>query len=130
MPPTSMEINAAMRYIYDQMERCVIPDYIILGDAARAVNDGEQIKEPLIEIGIREKEFTKEVLSLFLEWGYKYDGEKNEWTHDMDGVKIVFKIIKRNYKFFAHLDSKFYDVDEYHVANPFDLYWKSRFLIR
>ena len=29
-----------------------------------------------------------------------------------------------------HLDQRFYDVDEYHIPNPFEKYWKARFLIQ
>lgn len=129
-PVKNLNVNAAMRYIYDQMERCVIYNYIVLGETARAIYDGKQITSPVIEIGIRKAEFTPEVKSLFNQWGYKHDLQTGNWTTTFEGIPITFKIISREYNFFKHLDQRFYDVDEYHIPNPFEKYWKARFLIQ
>lgn len=123
-----LAINGAMRYIYDQMERCLIYDYVILGDASRAIFEGRQIDTNKIEVGIKGMQFTPEVLSLFKEWGY-YKGTDLQWHTSFEGVPITFKIIKRKYNFLKNPDTKFYDVDEYHLPNPFEKYWKMRAMI-
>lgn len=122
-------INAAMRYIYDQMERCLIYNYVILGDAGKAINEERQIDTDEIEVGIRKAEMTAERRSFFNEWGYKED-EKGNWHTSFEGVPIAFKVIKRNYDFFKRPDLRYYDVDEYHIPNPFEKYYKARFIIQ
>ena len=128
-PMDHLNINAAMRYIYDQMERCIIYDYIILGEAGKAIYEGRQIDTRKIEVGIRSDEVTPEVISLFKEWRYKPD-DRGDWYTSFEGIQIVFKCIKRKYEFLKRPDMRFYDVDEYHIPNPFEKYWKARFIIQ
>lgn len=125
----SNKINAAMRYIYDTLERCVLYDAFILGDAGKAIYEGKQIDSVPIEVGIREKAFTPNVSSLFKEWKFTED-EKGNWNTSFEGIPITFKIIKRDYAFLKHPDRKFYDVDEYSIPNPFEKYYKARFIVR
>lgn len=125
----NLNINAAMRYIYDQMERCLVYNYCILGEAGRDIFEGKQIEAPEIVVGIKIADFTPNVLSLFQEWGYTLD-EKGNYLTSFEGVPIKFQIIKRKYEFLKRPDTKFYDVDEYKIPNPFEKYWKARFLVQ
>lgn len=127
-PVDNLNVNACMRYIYDQMESALIVNYVVLGDAGLAIKEKRQIDTDLIEIGISAGQMTPEVVSLFNQWGYK-ETDKG-WETSFEGIKILFRVIKKKYKFLEHVDVEFYDVDEYKLPNPWSAYWKIRQLIQ
>jgi hypothetical protein len=129
VPQTNLNINAAMRYIYDQMESCLIVNYVILGEAGLAIYEGRQVPSDIevIEVGISHGQMTPEVLSLFKQWGYVANKKGYETT--FEGTKIQFIVMKRKYKWMQHVDVRFYDVDEYKIPNPFSEYWKIKQLV-
>mgnify|MGYP001578123154 CR=1 FL=1 len=43
---------------------------------------------------------------------------------------VEIKILKRRYKFFDHYDPKWYNWDDYKLANPWAHYWKARFIVQ
>ena len=43
---------------------------------------------------------------------------------------VEIKILKRRYRFFDHYDPKWYNWDDYKLANPFSSYWRARFIVQ
>ena len=127
--PAEAEVRAAFRFVYDTLEGLVlINHYVLLGDAAQAVKLEDYTPIKGIEVGIQTNRLTPEVRQALKEWGYtKTD---NGWEQKIFNVPILFKEIKRKYQFFKNPDTKFFDVDEYKLPNPWQTYWQSRHLVR
>ena len=128
----SWDINAALRDIYDLGERIQLFP-LMLGDVAKQIHDNQDIMMDVkvndkIEWGIHEKNMTPEVISLFKTWNFKPNDRG--WEYTFENIPIQIVVIKRKYKFFDNPDQKFYKVDEYKIPNPFESYWKARYLIR
>lgn len=122
---SSLVINGAMRYIFDTLEKLMlISSYCLLGEAARGVKEDRQIDTDLIEVGIFKKQLTPEVKSFFKEWGFT-EVNGNEWHTAYEGLPIVFKEIEEK-PYFVNPDTRFYDVDEYRIPNPFDEYLRNK----
>lgn len=127
--PAESEIRAAFRFVYDTLEALMLTNhYTLLGNAAKAVKDEDYTPFALLEVGIQTNRLTPEVRQSLKEWKYKITDRG--WEQTYMNVPIVFKEIKRNYHFFQNPDTKFFDVDEYKLPNPWDNYWKSRFIIQ
>lgn len=102
--------------------------YTLLGDAARAVKFEDYTPFEKIEVGVQTNRLTPEVRQTLKEW--KYETTAKGWEQNYMNVPIVFKEIKRKYRFFQQPDTKFFDVDEYKLPNPFESYWKARFIVQ
>ena len=129
------DMRNAMRDIADMSEKTMI-NFFMLGDIAKAVHErDDMIITDKIEIGMKANGLTPEILSLFNTWGFeptKY-GYKYYYTPPLKWdimIPVEIHVIKRNYKFFENLDFGFYAVDTFHIPNPFEKYWKARFLIK
>lgn len=129
-----LDVNAAMRDLYDVAERAMLP-YVLLGDAARQLFDGvdgfngNDIKVDKLEWGMFEKNLTPEIKSLFLVWRFEPWLDKG-FKYEFQGVPVYVHVITRKYKWFDVPDMKFYGPDFFKIPNPFEKYWKARFIIK
>ncbi len=129
-----MKIGSALRDLYDVTEMAMLP-YILLGDAARQMKDGVDgftdhfVKVDKLEWGMFEKNLTPEVQSLFRTWGFE-SWEDKGFKYEHEGFPVFVRVITRNYKFFQMPDHVYYGPDMFKIANPFETYWKSRFIIK
>ena len=130
--PTGEQINKALFWIDDTLDRSQIP-YLLGGELARQLFDNEDagkfIVADKIELITHERYVTKDTFGLlktFIPWVEKDKVIKLEY----EGVPIEIKVLKRKYKFFEYPDLKFYMRDEYQIPNPFERYYKARFIIQ
>lgn len=131
LPLNSTNINAAMRFMYDLGEAIQYP-FILMGETAKQVVDNPDSYFDLhvdhIELGIPSKQMTPETISTLKIYHFK-ENEKG-WEYSWEGVPIQLYVITRKYKFFDNLDTKFYKIDEFKLANPFAAYWKARAIVK
>ncbi len=130
----SWDVNAVLRDIYDLGEM-ILARPLLLGEVAKQIHDEQDImfdlKLPIgtkIEWGISKKNMTPEKVSLFKTWNFKENEKGFEYTFEYIPVQII--VYKNNYAFFKNPDMKFYKVDDFDIPNPFDKYWKARYLIK
>lgn len=122
------ELNRALLDIDDMMGRAMA-NYLVLGETAKNIKEEKQIQGDKIEVGLEERYLTREVKSLFNTYQGVEMTDKG-FSYLFGEVPIEVKFITRRYKFFKNPDSKFYLAGEYRIPNPFENYWKSRFLVR
>lgn len=129
-----LKLDAALRYGQDVIERTLCP-FFLWGQTARDVVDapptvdGGLLTGDKVELAILEKHLTREVRSTIKTMeGAEEEDDKIEFEHD--GIPIIIKVIRRNYKFLQRPDAKFYMADEYKIPNPFESFWKKRGLVR
>ena len=112
------------------MDRLLTP-YFLLGNTADDVKHDRYLHGDGIDIGIRNTAFTQyvyDILNAFFQ--YKPEDVKNGFEYKVGEVPVRIKVYTRNYHFFKYPDLKVYQFGNYQLPNPFDIYWKSRFLIR
>src|SRR3990167_1725076 len=140
--PTLEQLNAALRAVYDLWEYW---PYMLFGDTANGVKEGKLYGDK-IELGIQSKYLTKDVLSAIkTHLQYEIDRGRCEYSEvsdkwikytwklnksDLVSVPIECKVIHRNYQFFKNPDHVVYNYDEFRVPNPFEKYYKARFIVR
>ena len=125
------QLDKALLDSFDLMQRCLLDNnYIVLGDAAKCLKEGRGLDCDKLEFGIEKRYITPEVLSTLKEWVKGGQFADNGFSYTFEGVLVKFKFITRKYKFFKELDSRIYTPEWYKIANPFENYWKSRFLIQ
>ena len=129
---TGEQINKALYWVDDLLDRCQIP-YVVAGDIARQLYDnndaGRQLTVDKIEIIVRNgniNPMTMGLLKTFVPW--VEFGKKILLEHE--GVPIEIKVIKRKYQFIEYPDLRFYMSDEYKIPNQFERFWKARFIIQ
>ena len=127
---THMELENALRNVDDLFARCVLDTkYFLLGDTAKAAKENGFLSGPCIEVGIEDRYLTPEVRSTLKQFGH-VDNPGDNWEYEVAGVPVKVKVIHNKYDFFKHPDIKYWAYDDYQLPNPFDTYYKSRFLIK
>ena len=130
---TKDDVRRALLDLTDMLEMAMLP-YVLLGDIAKAMVDGhdgisgDDIFVPVIEVGLYQRNMTPEVLSLFRTW--KFNQTDYGYTYTFSGVPVELHVIKRRYNFFEQPDQRFFGPDVFTIPNPFDKYWKARFIIQ
>lgn len=127
---TSDELDAALREVEDLMDQLLTP-YFILGQSAYCLKYKVALDGTGIDVGIRDKSITQYVQDILKGYNFDPEGIKNGFEFNaLNGVPIRVKVYSRNYYFFKYPDHVVYNFGTYMLPNPFDSYWKSRFLIR
>ena len=125
------QLNKAMLDVFDLMQRCLLDqNFIVLGQASKCVKENRGLDCNVLEFGIEKRYLTPEVLSTLKEWVKGGQFTDSGFTYIFEGVPVKFKFIARKYQFFKNLDSKIYSPEWYKIANPFNNYWKARYLIQ
>ena len=132
------ELNKALFHFVDIMERCLCP-FLLLDDTAKSVIDKERVEGDGIYAGVRISEFNESTYSMMrtlasnvdvrlgIENFYKTDKEFG-WTYKDIPIKV--KLIHRKYSFINNPTFAWYMAEEYKIPNPFNKYWKARFLVQ
>lgn len=127
MPTEKLE--AALLYVNDTFARVFLP-VIVLGETARSIKEDDRLQGSKIEVGIRQKQYTREVESCFRDSFNDLIRNGNVLKTHFEGVDIEIKIITRQYSFFKYTDTIFYGPETYKLPNPFNKYYKARYLIK
>jgi hypothetical protein len=138
--PTQLE--SALFNATDILQRCMLP-FILLKDTAYDVHVGPEVMgiSDGVYVGVQKAEMTPEAWSTlrtfaknstlkFLSMMDDYKETERGFEWKCNGVPIYVQIIKKNYTFFKRPDLKLFRLEEYRIPNPFDNYWKARFIIR
>lgn len=103
-------------------------DYILLGETARKIrNQGDLSDLERLEIGVKERSLSKYSRNTLRD-RFSENWADNE--HEIEGVRVYIKLIKKRYGFFKFLDKIPYWGGSFSIGNPFDKYWKTRNLIK
>ena len=62
--------------------------------------------------------------------GKSQEEVQKDFEYLVGEIPVRVKVYTRDYKFFKYPDRTIYEFDDYLLPNPFDTYWKSRFLIK
>lgn len=130
VPFTSEQITEALYYLEDLMDRAGLPFFLLEGAAKQVHDDLAYLSLNQIDAGIEEKNVRdsgKKMLKLVLP---SIQIDQNTISFDYGGVPIVLWIVHKKWKFFQNPDTVFYGTVNFQVPNPFENYWKSRFLIK
>lgn len=107
-------------------EGATIP-YVLLGETAETIRGMKPLTDlKELEIGVLQRSLSKYSRSVLkMHFGEEWDG-----VHEVEGIPIKIKLIRRNYGFFKHMDSVPYSGGSFKTANPFDKYFKARFIVQ
>ena len=126
----SGRLNRGIEGVTDLMERGLVEDNImLLGDTARAVVDQVPLYGDHIEVGIERRYISSLVASVFKQYMGAED-PYHSFTFEIAGVPVKVKVIQRVYGFFKNKSAVNYDYRWFLVPNPFEKYWKARFIIK
>ena len=124
------QMDKALRDVHDLFERCLIPtNWLLLGETARDIKEGFDLRSDKITVGVSQKYLTEYVMST-LKYYVKDEFTDKGFTYVVDGVPIEVKFIKRKYQWFTNPDFRFHMGDTFFLPNPFDKYWKARFIVQ
>lgn len=123
------ELYSAMRDGVDFLDGLHLPGFL-LGDSARQAWDNVNLTGNEVTFGIKKAEFTDVVKSLMeaLRPGVQINETGAEYF--VGKVPVRVKIIHRKYEFLQNLDRKWYLYDEYLFPNPFEKYFKARYIVQ
>ena len=125
------KLEDALMDMWDLASRALLQHtFIILGDAGLAMKEKRTLTGSGIDVGIPEKYLTKEVLNTFRTFHPEVELTAQGLTYIHFGVPVRIKFIQNNYKFFEHPEAVFYAAEDFQIPNPFNKYYKARYLIR
>ncbi len=127
---THQQINDALLFLEDVMERAQTPFFLLEGIAKEIHDNIPYFSLNQIDAGVLEKnvqETGRSMLKIVIPNIYI---NTNTISFKHNGVPIVVWIIHKRWKFFQNPDTIFYGITSFKIPNPFDRYWKSRFLIK
>lgn len=127
---THEELLKALMNVEDWMDQLLTP-FFLFGKVAECVKRDRLLEGDGIDVGIRDKSLTQYVYDI-LNTNFKLKPEdvNHGFEYKVGEVPVRVKVYSRNYHFFKYPDIKIYQFGQYQLPNPFDIYWKSRFLIR
>lgn len=132
---TDIELGEALKYWLDISGRALLP-FFLLGMTARRVKDDKNLWGHDIQIGVRRKDFTKEVkgtINNYKVYAYGKAAELESPPQSGDivefeykGVPILIHVIEDDWrsKYIKNLDFAYYMADDFKLPNPFEDYWK------
>mgnify|MGYP001608007267 CR=1 FL=1 len=123
------QLYTAMRDAVDMFEGLVVQAFLI-GETARHAWDGTDLDVKEITFAIKESEYTDVTKSLMKSLRSSMLIEPNEARYLVNDVPVIIKVIKRKYEFLKYLDRKQYNYDTYLFPNPFEKYYKARFIVQ
>lgn len=127
---TSEQITLALYYLEDTMDRAQLPFFLLEG-AARQVKDNiPYLSLTQIDAGVEEKYVQGSGLAMLKIVLPNIYVDQNTISFEYDKVPIVIWIVKKKWKFFQNPDTVFFGICNFKIPNPFERYWKSRFLIK
>ena len=127
----------ALRVLWDLMEFYIWHPTLDTANAIKGQN-AFYLKDKITG-AIHQRHLTKEVKSAIkaqldywqdrkISEPYTMDDKYIKWTYH--GIPVELKILKIRWKFFDNFNPVTFNFDDYKLANPWDSYWKSRFLLR
>ena len=119
----------AMRDVLDLMERCQVFGFV-LGEVARAAWDGATLSGDKVIFGIKKGEYTRLTKEIIRSTRPGAVIEDNEARYLVNEVPVIIKVINRDYEFLKNLDKRDYHYDQYLFPNPFEKYYKARFIVQ
>lgn len=126
----SGRLNRGIEGVQDLMERGLVEDNImLLGDTARAVVDRKPLYGDCLEVGIERRYINPLVASVFKQYMGAED-PYHSFTFYIGKVPVKVKVIEKVYGFFKNKQIVNYDYRYFQVPNPFEKYWKARFIIQ
>lgn len=123
------QLWAALRDAVDLLDGMHLPGFL-LGNTARCAWDNSQMSGDEIVFGIKRSEYTDVVKSILKALRPSVIIEDNEARYLVGEVPVRIKVINRKYEFLNNLDRKWYLYDEYLFPNPFEKYYKARFIVQ
>ena len=121
------QLHKALMDLEDIMDRALCP-YILTLETARCVKEGCLMEGDKIIAVVKYGEATRNKRSTFSSYsGVEIDD--GGFKYEFNGVPVEVLFIKKKYSFFERPDSKTYMAGFYMLPNPWDTYYKSRFLI-
>ena len=120
----------ALYNVEDWMDQLLTP-YFLLGKTAEAVKYDKLLEGDGIDVGIRNKSFTQYVYDILkTNFNLLPEDVNKGFEYKVGEVPVRVKVYTRNYHFFKYPDIKIYQYGRFQLPNPFENYWKSRFLVR
>jgi hypothetical protein len=127
---THQQLLDALYYLEDMMDRTGIPFFLLEGAAKQVKDDAPYLSLNQIDAGIEEKNLQETGIKTMKMVFPSLEIDQNTISFTHSGVPVVIWIIHKQWKFFQNPDGVFYSTCNFQIPNPFDRYWKSRFLIK
>ena len=128
---THEELNKTLMDFEDLAARCFIQFFPRL-ITADCVKHQKLLQGDAIYVGVSIKEmrtrYVYETIAQYLNKGKEEVQENFEYF--VGKVPVRVQVYKKNYEFFQYPDRTIYYYGDYLLPNPFDKYWKARFLVK
>ena len=125
------QLNKALMDVEDLMARAFV-DFFPLYKTAECVKFNRKLEGDAVYVGVSIKHmrtrFANETVSSYV--GKTASEVQDDFEYMVGEVPIKVKVIKRSYGFYKYPDRTIYEYGDYLLPNPFEKYWKARFLVR
>ena len=136
---TEAQLRDALMHAEDVLDRALLSlEMLVLGETAKAMKDEAPLSGDGIDIGIEERYMNESTIGVLesirdsehmLPYDIRFDDPRG-FSWEYNGVPIRFKFIHRKYPWFTYPQEAFYFTGNYRIPNPFEKYYKARFLVR
>lgn len=128
---TEEELAFALRHFEELATDAMISFFPRL-ETAVAVKEQRPLTGEAIYVAIFLKDartrYSAEVISAGT--GKTQEDILDDFEYLVGEVPVKVQVIKRNYQFYRYPNQIIYNYGNYLLPNPWDIYWKSRFLVR
>src|SRR3990167_2372577 len=127
-----VEVLAALYDMDDLMNRCLAHTfYLTLGDIGLSMRDNVDFEGGNLEFGIERRYLTPEVMDTL----HNFTAPDTEFTdkgfsYTFGRIPVKVRFIERQYNFFKNPEKVIYGVTEFQIPNPYDNYYKTRWIIQ
>lgn len=125
----SDELLEALYFIYDILDRAMIPFFLLRTTAEDVISDRE-LSGDHVDVGICEQHLNKYGMSVIKQLAPTLIKDKNFFLLKHGEVPIRIQVVTSKSRMFLYPDVKFYKAEQFSVPNPFAKYWKIRYLIK
>jgi len=119
----------ALKDSEDLMDRVQARAFLV-GKTARDIFDDKLLEGEDVSWGLKRNDLAESTLSMLKTLKPDIQITDKEIWYKYKEIPVIIQIFDNDYEFFKNLDKKYYQVGEYLVPNPFEKYWKTRFIAK
>ena len=135
---SEQELREALFQLEDVMDRALLSlDMIAHKDTAKAMKDVTGLYGDGVDFVVEAKYVNENTIGILesirdsehlIPAGTEIT--KDGFEYEYQGVPVRVKFLHQRYPWFKNPDGVFYATGNYRVANPWENYWKGRYLVR
>jgi hypothetical protein len=123
------QLLKALEDAFDLFDRAMCP-FLAVGETGKLMKENRMLEGENLELGVRKNDLTEYARSTIKQFVPDVQFLNEELWYKFNDVPVIVKIFQKDYEFLKNPDHVWYLNEVYNIPNPFDKYYKARFILK